>query len=68
MDNALKNLPREEQSDLIEELMDDMTNCFNSVFPPTSHEEAEINGEAVENCICKNLFSGLFATNKEELE
>jgi hypothetical protein len=66
--NDLKKLPRETQSDLVEELMDVMTDCFNSVFPPTSPQEAEINGEGVENVITKNLFAYLFATNQEELD
>jgi hypothetical protein len=43
----------------VQELMTDMTDTFNEIFPPKSGNEEEemiLNGEGIENCVMKNLF------------
>ena len=53
---------REEQGIQVQELMSEMEEKFNQLFPPVvsngNYEDSEtaLNGEGIENCVMKNLY------------
>ena len=58
-----KGVSREEQGQQIQELMTEMHQKFNELFPlkkGSEEEESQLNGEGIENCVMKNLYPDLF--------
>ena len=55
---------REEQGEHVQELMSEMTEIFNGIFPEKlveqGDEAANLNGEGIEKCVMKNLYQDLF--------
>ncbi len=61
--------PREEQGSQVQDLMSEMTDKFNEIFPPNperEEEETQLNGEGIENCVMKNLYQDLFQHPEEQ--
>jgi hypothetical protein len=40
--------------------MDEMESIYSKTFPQKDELEGILNGEGIENCVCKNLFSEIF--------
>ena len=63
---------REEQGIQVQELMSEMEEKLNEIFPPVvsngNYEDSEtaLNGEGIENCVMKNLYQDLFKHSGEE--
>ena len=51
---------REEQGNLVQDLMQDLAQTYNDVFKPSSKAMEQTYLEGVENCVTKNLYSVLF--------
>lgn len=54
---------REDQSVLVQDLMLELSNKYNEVFPPANAGVEQTYLEGVENCVCKNLYGVLFGEN-----
>lgn len=57
--NRINARSRDDQSELVQNLMSQMVKAFNFAFEPGSELEAAKHSEGVENCVCKNLYSDL---------
>ena len=58
--NSIIEKSREEQGNLVQDLMQDLAQAYNEIFKPSSKAMEQTYLEGVENCVTKNLYSVLF--------
>lgn len=58
--NNLQQKGREEQGELVQELMQTLQAKYEETFRPANQEMESIYTEGVENCVTKNLYQVLF--------
>ena len=58
--NNLQQKGREEQGELVQELMQNLQAKYQETFRPANQEMEAIYSEGVENCVTKNLYQVLF--------
>ena len=59
-DESFQGKPREEQAELVQDLMRDLERKYREVWLDESEAEAELSAEGLEAIVCKNLYGFIF--------
>ena len=65
-DESFKGRPREEQAELVQELMRDLEARYREAWPDETEQEAELSAEGIEAIVCKNLHAFIFGPPSAE--
>lgn len=60
-DESFQAKPREEQAELVQDLMRDLEAKYREVWPDEAEAEAELSAEGIEAIVCKNLHAFIFS-------